>query len=52
MGIRNLFKLYVPVVDYFILVDNSVVPREVVAEGNYDEVKVYNDEKFKRIKQI
>ena len=52
MGIRNLFKLYVPVVDYFILVDNSVVPREVVAEGNYDEVKVYNDEKFKKIRQI
>ena len=29
----NLFKLYRPVVDYFILIDNSVMPREVIAEG-------------------
>lgn len=51
-GIRNLFKLYLPVVDYFILIDNSVMPREVIAEGNiYDTVKVYNEEKFKRLRQ-
>ena len=50
-GIRNLFKLYCPVVDYFILIDNSVMPREVIAEGNYDAVKVYNEEKFKMIRQ-
>jgi predicted ABC-type ATPase len=52
-GVRNLFKLYLPVVDYFILIDNSVVPREVVAEGStHDVVKVYNEEKFKLIRQI
>ncbi|MBR4391432.1 MAG: zeta toxin family protein [Bacteroidales bacterium] len=52
MGIRNLFRLYFPVVDYFILIDNSVVPREVVAEGSiHDSVKVYNEEKFKMIRQ-
>ena len=51
-GIRNLFKLYLPVVDYFILIDNSVMPREVIAEGNiHDAVKVYNDEKFKKLRQ-
>jgi len=51
-GIRNLFKLYLPVVDYFILIDNSVMPREVIAEGNMHEaVKVYNEEKFKRLRQ-
>ena len=51
-GIRNLFKLYLPVVDYFILIDNSVMPREVIAEGNMnDAVKVYNEEKFKRLRQ-
>lgn len=52
MGIRNLFKLYCPVVNYFILIDNSIVPREVIAEGNLHEaVKVYNEEKFKMIRQ-
>jgi predicted ABC-type ATPase len=52
MGIRNLFKLYCPVVNYFILIDNSVVPREVIAEGNLHEaVKVYNEDKFKMIRQ-
>lgn len=52
-GIHNLFRLYLPVVDYFILIDNSVVPREVLAEGNtHDAVKVYNEEKFKMIRQI
>lgn len=51
-GIRNLFKLYLPVVDYFILIDNSVMPREVIAEGSmHDAVKVYNEEKFKRLRQ-
>ena len=51
-GIRNLFKLYLPVVDYFILIDNSVMPREVIAEGNVREsVKVYNEEKFKTLRQ-
>ncbi len=52
MGIRNLFNLYFPVVDYIILIDNSVVPREVIAEGNmHDAIKVYNEEKFKMIRQ-
>ena len=51
-GIRNLFKLYRPVVDYFILIDNSVMPREVIAEGNiHDAVKVYNEEKIKKLRQ-
>ena len=51
-GIRNLFKLYLPVVDYFILIDNSVMPREVISEGNmHDAVKVYNEEKFNKLRQ-
>ena len=51
-GIRNLFKLYLPVVDYFILIDNSIMPREVISEGNiHDAVKVYNEEKFKKLRQ-
>lgn len=50
-GIRNLFNLYCPVVDYFVLIDNSSIPSEIVAEGNNDAIKIYNDEKFNSIRQ-
>lgn len=51
MGIRNLFNLYCPVVDYFVLIDNSNFPSEIVAEGNNDAIKIYNEEKFNSIRQ-
>lgn len=51
MGIRNLFELYCPIVDHFIIIDNSVIPREVVAEGNSKTIKIYNEEKLNQIRQ-
>lgn len=50
-GIKNLFNLYCPVVDYFLFIDNSVMPSEVIAEGNIKSIKFYNEEKFKKIRQ-
>ena len=44
-------KLYCPVVDYFLFIDNSVMPSEVIAEGNIKSTKFYNEEKFKKIRQ-
>lgn len=32
-GIRNLFTIYMPCVDYWLLADNSHNPRVIVAEG-------------------
>ena len=32
-GINNLFRIYAPRVDYWLLADNSVSPRVIVAEG-------------------
>ena len=32
-GINNLFQIYMPCVDYWLLADNSVSPRVIVAEG-------------------
>lgn len=32
-GIRNLFNIYMPCVDYWLLADNSHNPRVIVAEG-------------------
>ncbi|MCF0200117.1 MAG: zeta toxin family protein [Bacteroidales bacterium] len=50
-GIHNLFHLYIPMVDYFIIVDNSFIPSEVVAEGNVKAIKIYNQEKLNAIRQ-
>ena len=50
-GIKNLFHLYCPVVDYFLFIDNSVMPSEIIAEGNIKSTKFYNEEKFKKIRQ-
>ena len=32
-GINNLFQIYMPRVDYWLLADNSISPRVIVAEG-------------------
>ena len=50
-GIKNLFGLYCPIVDYFLFIDNSIMPSEVIAEGNIKSIKFYNEEKFKKIRQ-
>lgn len=33
-GIKNLFKLYTPICDYWIIFDNSKPPFKVIAKGN------------------
>ena len=50
-GIKNLFHLYCPVVDYFLFIDNSVMPSEIIAEGNIKSNKFYNEKTFKKIRQ-
>lgn len=49
-GINNLFQIYMPCVDYWLVADNSVAPRIIVAEGSrHSENKIYENELFKRI---
>lgn len=50
-GIRNLFHLYCPIVDYFVIIDNSTIPSEIVAEGNVKKISIYNEEKLNSIRQ-
>ena len=38
-GIKNLFDIYIPVCDYWILLDNSRPPSKVIAKGNRDKTK-------------
>ncbi|MFA6923225.1 MAG: zeta toxin family protein [Bacteroidales bacterium] len=50
-GIINLFKIYMPVSDYWMIIDNSKSPSILIAEGNNNkQLKVYNEKKFQIMK--
>ncbi len=43
-GIKNLFELYIPICDYWMIFDNSLTPSELIAEGyakNIPDIKNY-----------
>lgn len=49
-GINNLFRIYMPLVDYWLLADNSTTPRVIVAEGGKNaETEIFHTELFKNI---
>ncbi|MCC8142989.1 MAG: zeta toxin family protein [Tannerellaceae bacterium] len=49
-GIRNLFELYLPASDYWMITDNSLSPMEVVAKGFKDEKKeIYNPDIYRKL---
>lgn len=50
-GIRNLFNIYMPIVDSWMLIENQNNPRIIVADGDLNEETVYNVELFKKIKE-
>jgi predicted ABC-type ATPase len=51
-GIRNLFELYLPTSDYWMITDNSMSPMEVIAKGFKNEKKeVYNPVIFNKLEQ-
>jgi predicted ABC-type ATPase len=52
-GIKNLFKLYIPICDYWMIFDNSLTPSELIAEGyaeNTPDIKNYTT--FATIKYV
>ena len=51
-GLDNLFKIYMPIVDTWILVNNSETPRSIVATGGIDQETMIKDNKhFKTIEE-
>ena len=51
-GIANLFQLYMPIVDYWMIFDNSQPTRVMVAEGGLNiETNISENEIFETIKQ-
>ena len=50
-GLRNLFMLYTPICDYWMIFDNSKLHSELIAEGYTDnEVDIKNISTFETIK--
>lgn len=50
-GKKNLFSLYIPISDYWIIIDNSSIPFEIVAEGKLEDTTcIHNSNKFNAIK--
>ena len=49
-GIVNFFKIYMNIVDYWILVDNATNPRQIIAEQDYNGcVKILDKVKYQKI---
>jgi predicted ABC-type ATPase len=49
-GIKNLFELYMPVVDGWIIVDNSETPFELIAKCENPNLEIFNILTFNLIK--
>jgi|SRR5574344_2106274 predicted ABC-type ATPase len=50
MGIKNLFSLYIPVCEYWIIIDNSDNPIEIICEGGKDiTTKIHNKTLFNQL---
>ena len=52
-GIKNLFDLYIPVCDYWMITNNSNPNLELIAEGNHKDIyRIENDRTFGLMKKI
>ncbi len=52
MGLQYFFGSYIPVIDHWILADNSKPPFVVVAEGSRDVIYIKDSEKYQQIWNI
>ena len=52
MGLQYLFDTYIPVMDRWVLADNSKPPFSVVAEGSKDVIYIKDNEKYQLIQRI
>jgi len=52
-GMRNLFSMFIPIADYWLMVDNSTDPFRMIAEGNKTKIiDVQDEDIFYYIKNI
>lgn len=52
-GMKNLFSRFIPISDYWILIDNSIDPFRMIAEGERTQVtEIQDEELFYYLKNI
>lgn len=51
-GLKNLFQLYIPVSDNWVIINNSSSPFQIIAEGNRKEEKIYIKGLWQEIKSL
>lgn len=50
IGIKNLFSLYIPLCEYWMIINNSTIPQELIAEGGKSmEPKIYNKPTYNKL---
>jgi len=50
LGISNMFNLYIPITDYWMFIDNSETPFEILADGQKEIEVVKNDLIWNKLK--
>ena len=50
LGISNMFNLYIPIADYWMFIDNSKTPFEILAEGQGEKEAVKNEMIWNKLK--
>ena len=48
-GLDNLFKIYMPIVDTWVLVNNGEMPRTIIATGGCEQDTIINDKRLYKI---
>lgn len=48
-GIENLFNIYLPIVDSWMLVENHSNPRLLIADGGYEGTNIYIEQLFNKM---
>lgn len=48
-GIENLFKIYMPIVDSWMLIENNSNPRVIVADGGSEGTNIYESYTYNKI---
>lgn len=50
-GIENLFKIYMPLVDSWMLIENQSNPRKIIAKGMHNYYDIINENLFNNMKK-
>jgi len=53
LGLENLFRRFIPIVDYWMVFDNSMNPSALISEGGIEEEsRIYNEQVWKKLTDL